>query len=1305
MTFTGSGTTMIPNTAGAISSTNMLNGQLYVVQNGGSLDKSFSAIRFAEDSANLYTTGGMYQYNGGVSQRSTGTFNLLNTSPSIVNNTVNDVAAAVMCTGNSAQPSADTLSGRCLTPQQFVGVATGGGITLINETNQTSANSSDTATFTSIAMTYNSGSATYNSSMYGAKASSTINVYTNLSALATLFATTATYSTSVNPAPAATAVAISSLTVTAGTSTVDAKSNTIYVGTTAGVGVIQENQAAFTSGSVKYYTNSRITEEMVGDIRLMAPMNGSGTPTANTTISGFDASIKANAFTTKGTGTIPSYATGVRGTGMSFSGAQYLCTGTTGTCADNSNLAITGTTISVGAWVYPTSTSATQMILNKFIGGGPGGWFLRQGSGMTVEWETSPTTPDDLTSTGTMNINQWNHIVAVMNGANKYIYINGILAGSNANGAALGASGQTATIGAWQASGTFSQYFNGKIDEPFVTATALSASQVKHMYNVGSRALQSHSASLGGAGADTNQQLGGTSAVIGDARPDYNNQFMYVGTNDATNGRVSKINLNSDTNIKTFDKTANTPTGGTLLANDDTNTLAVSYNLEAVGSATTGVKSMSPDNNSNNLAGSLFSKTQTLASSTKFAYLWTSVNVDSQDASSAINVYACNAYSTKALCDSNNAWVLGTLAMTDSTQALPEREYTFTFPTAGSNMTFKFDFSRGSTKTNTYISRYGATWSSSVGGNDIAERYTSNEPAYPGDILVMDTPPVGGDAAVSLARTPYDTKILGVVTTNPGIVMDNNLVDLNFNAASRNSPDHPAVALAGRIPVNVSTKNGPILISDGITASEIPGVGEKSLQAGQIVAKALNTFSCSSDGAIKEADGTCQGQVMALLNITYFEPKLEFADMSGFNIVPDITSTDSGNLASAAASTAFKIVRITTDGASEVVDQMGTFANVVAGNIKTGVITTKDFVADNVIAKVIHTDIISPLPGNTNVTVQIGSTATPSGQFVIQNATGSAVATIDNLGNATFSGQLTADSVHANKIYADQIIGGTYAQATDLGALQQIKNLLTQVQTDQSVLLAATASADLNATGSANIAQVITNDLFVTGQAAINSLSVTNSLTLGSDLVLNGQDSSLNTLSSPLKLQSLAMAPVEIMGGLVTIDTKGNMQIAGNLAVEGRISSSGLTLKDSLQGQSLQGGDATSSASLLSLQDQSGTQVGSVNASGSAQFNSISTPQFIIAAPDATSAGTIINGTITTNSTVGQAVIPAGVSEITIKNPKVTDYTLVYVTPTSSTQNNVLYVKSKSAGQFVVGFTTAINTDVNFNWWIVQVQN
>jgi hypothetical protein len=424
----------------------------------------------------------------------------------------------------------------------------------------------------------------------------------------------------------------------------------------------------------------------------------------------------------------------------------------------------------------------------------------------------------------------------------------------------------------------------------------------------------------------------------------------------------------------------------------------------------------------------------------------------------------------------------------------------------------------------------------------------------------------------------------------------------------------------------------------------------------------------------------------------------------------NITQDNSGNY------------QLTNTTNNSVISQIAALGQLVAANIKAGAITTTDFVTQNInagaviaenitansftafqgtidnllissglVAGNIQTKLISPLADGTDVTVQVGSTATPSGQFVIQNASGSAVATIDNSGNATFSGTLRAGT-----IYADNIIGTEFA--SNSADLQKIQDLLTQVQADQSVLNAS-ANWNINtATDSASINNLAVSNLYVTNQAAINSLSVTTNFSLGTDFVFGASNNSIDTLSAPLRIQSLAMAPVQIMAGLVTIDTQGNVNIAGDLFVAGRINSSGLTLSAVNTPQS-----ATSSADLLTLKDTNGNEVSSINASGSAQFNSISTQGLTIAGGTYATASAEINGVITTNATAGTGIIPSGVSEVTINNPKVTDYTLVYVTPTSTTNNYVLYVKSKQPGQFVVGFSNPPDIDVNFNWWIVQV--
>lgn len=402
-------------------------------------------------------------------------------------------------------------------------------------------------------------------------------------------------------------------------------------------------------------------------------------------------------------------------------------------------------------------------------------------------------------------------------------------------------------------------------------------------------------------------------------------------------------------------------------------------------------------------------------------------------------------------------------------------------------------------------------------------------------------------------------------------------------------------------------------------------------------------------------------------------------------------------VASAEGTQKYNVVNSVT---GQLIQDVTELSQAIIGNIKAGVVVTKDLAAntfeafqgsvDNMLVKSglvagrIQTKLISPLADSTDITVQIGSEATPSGKFAIENSSGDTVASIDNIGNATFSGTLFADKINSK-------------------SLDDIQNMLTQVKADQD-LLAQASTWSINSTNSASLTQIATADLYVTNQAAVNSLSVTNSLTLGTDMVfgssIDGQGTiinSLDTLTSPLKIQSLAMAPVEIMAGLIKIDTKGNVQIAGDLAVAGNIDSAGLTLKDNPN-------MATPSANLLTLQNSDGSTVSTVDASGSATFNTIMTQGLTIAGATANAtASAVVNGVITTNATAGSAIIPAGTSEITIKNDKVTDYTLVYVTPTSSTNNYVLYVKSKGAGQFVVGFTNPIDTDVNFNWWIVKV--
>ena len=117
---------------------------------------------------------------------------------------------------------------------------------------------------------------------------------------------------------------------------------------------------------------------------------------------------------------------------------------------------------------------------------------------------------------------------------------------------------------------------------------------------------------------------------------------------------------------------------------------------------------------------------------------------------------------------------------------------------------------------------------------DLAEVYTSDQQYPAGTVVVF-----GGDAEVTQSRVSYDTRIAGVVSTNPAYLM---------NDTETGVP----VALQGRVPTRVK---GPITKGDRVVASDIPGVAQRLVmmhyQPGCIIGKALEDID-STDISIIE---------------------------------------------------------------------------------------------------------------------------------------------------------------------------------------------------------------------------------------------------------------------------------------------------------------------------------------------------------------------------------------------------------------------------------------------------------------------
>lgn len=71
-------------------------------------------------------------------------------------------------------------------------------------------------------------------------------------------------------------------------------------------------------------------------------------------------------------------------------------------------------------------------------------------------------------------------------------------------------------------------------------------------------------------------------------------------------------------------------------------------------------------------------------------------------------------------------------------------------------------------------------------------------------------------------------------------------------------------------------------------------------------------------------------------------------------------------------------------------------------------------------------------------------------------------------------------------------------------------------------------------------------------------------------------------------------------------------------------------------------------------------------------------------------------------STSGKGVVNAGTNSTIIYSDLVRADTIINLTPTSSTQNQIIYIKKQEDGMFVVGFDEIVNKAVNFNWEIVS---
>jgi hypothetical protein len=250
-------------------------------------------------------------------------------------------------------------------------------------------------------------------------------------------------------------------------------------------------------------------------------------------------------------------------------------------------------------------------------------------------------------------------------------------------------------------------------------------------------------------------------------------------------------------------------------------------------------------------------------------------------------------------------------------------------------------------------------------GADLAELYNTDDASVSvGDVVSIDP---SLPAGIKKTTAAYDSRILGIVSTNPAILI---------GGGERAGKTSVPVALSGRVPVKVSAENGPISAGDMLTASSTPGLAMKATKAGPVLGIALDGFG-----------GSGQGEVLAFVKPGYFNG----ANLDG------LFADESGSPSSVSALA--KLMNRPSDASLNLSDL--SIDRVAAGlEIVTPKITV-DTITLNTIEATDGSDINVRLSG--------------LGRFVVKSPEGNELA-VFHAGGTEFSGQITADKITANQI-------------------------------------------------------------------------------------------------------------------------------------------------------------------------------------------------------------------------------------------------------------------------------------------------
>ena len=146
-------------------------------------------------------------------------------------------------------------------------------------------------------------------------------------------------------------------------------------------------------------------------------------------------------------------------------------------------------------------------------------------------------------------------------------------------------------------------------------------------------------------------------------------------------------------------------------------------------------------------------------------------------------------------------------------------------------------------------------------GADLAENMPVSDPSLvAGDIVVTEAAPTGAGVVFAKSQQANQANAAGVISTSPGLELGSD------SASSR------PIALAGRVPANVTLEGGPIAIGDFLVSSTTPGKAMRAKGPAEsgIIGVALSAYD-GTPIAVKEwSDGIAHEsghQVLMLVHV------------------------------------------------------------------------------------------------------------------------------------------------------------------------------------------------------------------------------------------------------------------------------------------------------------------------------------------------------------------------------------------------------------------------------------------------------